>query len=373
LVAALSAGNCAIIKPSELTPASSSLLASLLPRYTDPRAIRVVQGGIPETSALLKEKWDYIFFTGSDVVGRIVAKAAAENLTPYTLELGGKSPTIISPDADLKLAARRIMWGKVLNCGQTCIAPDYVFVPSELKRAFVDECKSVLNQFFQGNVSTSKDYGRIVNERHAKRIAALIDKEKDKILVGGKYDIQSKFVEPTLMEADATSSIMKDEIFGPILPILTYNDLNTVIEFINSRPKPLALYVFTSSSRFSDRLLKETSSGGVSINDVMMHFANPNLPFGGVGNSGQGNYHGKFGFETFSHAKAVLNKSVYGDAPARYPPYTLGKERLFRFVASIYRVNSATFGKMFKLVVLPLVIAALAHRAGFTIGFKSNL
>lgn len=373
LIASISAGNCAVLKPSELTPASSALLAELIPKYMDNSAFQVVTGSIAETTALLKERWDYIFFTGSDMVGKVVARAAAEHLTPVTLELGGKSPVILGPDADLTLAARRVMWGKCLNAGQSCIAPDYAFVPVDLQKKFEEECVKVVKTFYAENPSSSPDFGRIVSERHTQRLAKLIDGAKDQLIYGGKYDVANKFVEPTIVTATTEQPIMNEEIFGPILPIIPYENINKVIEYINSKPKPLALYVFSTKSDFNDRILKETSSGGVSINDVMMHFANANLPFGGVGTSGQGNYHGKWGYEAFSHPKAVLNKSVYGDAPARYPPYTAFNAKLFRFVAELYKVNSATFSKMFKFVVLPVIFAVLAHRAGLTIGFKSNL
>ena len=359
LIAAISAGNCAVLKPSELTPASSTLLATLLPKYLDPQAFQVITGAIPETTALLKERWDYIFFTGSDVVGKIVAKAAAEHMTPVTLELGGKSPVILGEDADLTLAARRVMWGKCLNAGQSCIAPDYVFVPRKLKAAFTAACVAQISLFYPNNsVATNPDFGRIVNERHTTRLAKVIDASKGDIVAGGKYDVASKFIEPTVVAATVDSPSMQEEIFGPILPIIEYDDVSTVIDYINSKHKPLALYIFSTNSSFQNRILSATSSGGVSINDVMMHFANAAMPFGGVGNSGVGAYHGKFGYETFSHAKAVLNKSVYGDAPARYPPYTAGNAKLFRFVSELYKVNSATFSKLFKFIVLPVSIIA---------------
>jgi aldehyde dehydrogenase (NAD+) len=407
LIAAISAGNCAILKPSEQTPASSELLGKLFAKYLDPQAFQIVTGDKEQVSALLKERWDYIFFTGSEFVGKVVAKAAAEHLTPITLELGGKSPVILGEDADLTLAARRVMWGKCMNAGQSCIAPDYVFVPTKLKKQFVDACVSTVKGFYAGNPESNPDFGRIVNESTTQRLGEIIDRSKGSILHGGKYDVSNKYVEPTIVDAKLDSPAMEKEIFGPILvrkhmheemgpadevlcqlgrtnqvclfcfgpfqPIITYDDVSKVIEYINSKPKPLSLYVFSTNDSFTDRILNQTSSGGVSVNDVMMHFANASLPFGGVGTSGIGAYHGKWGFETFSHAKAVLKKSIYGDAPARYPPYTAFNAKLFRFVAELYKVNSTTFSKLFKFVVLPLIVAALAHRAGLTIGFKSNL
>lgn len=246
--------------------------------------------------------------------------------------------------------------------GQSCIAPDYVFVPRKLKAAFTAACVAQISLFYPNNsVSTNPDFGRIVNERHTTRLAKVIDASKADIVAGGKYDVESKFIEPTVLAATVDSPAMQEEIFGPILPIIEYDDVSTVIDYINSKHKPLSLYIFSTNSAFQQRILSSTSSGGVSINDVMMHFANAAMPFGGVGNSGVGNYHGKFGFETFSHAKAVLHKSVYGDAPARYPPYTAGNAKLFRFVSELYKVNSATFSKMFKFIVLPVTIIARQH------------
>jgi len=282
--------------------------------------------------------------------------------------------------------------------GQSCIAPDYVFVPRKLKKAFTDECARVAKGFYGDAPSTTADYGRIVNDRHMSRLAKVIDASRGHILYGGDYDLAKKYIEPTLVDATTASPSMQEELFGPVLPVVEYDDIDSAIEYINSQPKPLALYIFSSNSSFQQRVLNTTSAGGVSINDVMMHFANANLPFGGVGNSGMGAYHGKHGYETFSHAKSVLNKSLsvntktqsvvqlawwlhlaarvhrcvltlvrhghlplcpssYGDAPARYPPYTAFNAKLFRFVSELYKVNSSTFGKLFKFVVLPVGIA----------------
>jgi aldehyde dehydrogenase (NAD+) len=263
--------------------------------------------------------------------------------------------------------------GKCLNAGQSCIAPDYVFVPTSLQKAFQQECVKVVKQFYADQPSTNPDFGRIVNERHTQRLAKLIDASKGKIISGGKYDLEKKYVEPTIIDATVDSPVMEEEIFGPILPIIAYDNIEKVIAYINSKPKPLSLYIFSTTHAFQQQILNQTSSGGVSINDVMMHFANAHLPFGGVGTSGHGNYHGRFGYETFSHAKAVLNKSVYGDSAARYPPYTAFNAKVFRFVSGIYKVNSHSFSRAFKYIVLPLFLAALAHKAGLRVGFRSNL
>lgn len=370
LAAALSAGNVCVLKPSELTPCTSSLLSSLLPLYLSQEAVKVVTGAVEETTELLKQKWDYIFFTGSEFVGKIVQRAAADHLTPTTLELGGKSPCIVHSDADLPVAAKRIIWGKSLNCAQTCIAPDYVYVHESVKSQLVSECKKVIKQFHGQNTKESSDYGRIVNKRHTQRLAKLIEEEEGKILCGGEVDVEERFVDLTLVEADESSPTMKEEIFGPILPILSYSDIDSVIKNINSRAKPLSLYVFTRSSSVSNHFLQRTSSGGVTINDTLMHFANPHLPFGGVGSSGIGSYHGKFGFDTFSHKKAVLHRSFSLDAPQRYPKYSKSKFSQFALIAGIHRVNSTNLANALKAAVITTVIAIALWKSGIQITFK---
>ena len=367
LVAALSAGNCVVVKPSELTPSVSSLLASLLPRYLDPQAVVVVEGAIPETTALLKERWDHIFFTGSETVGRIVARAAAEHLTPVTLELGGKSPVIVAQDADLTLAARRIVWGRNMNAGQTCVAPDFVFCHASVKPRLLELLSSTIDAFFGADPKQSPDLARIVNTRGTQRLASIIDAHKADIVKGGGYDVESKYVEPTVLDLKSSTEgvAMQDEIFGPILPVLEYSDLSTVLSYINSHPKPLALYLFTSDASVQQRVLQQTSSGGVVLNDVVVHLGNKDLPFGGVGASGTGSYHGKWGYQRLSHAKAVVHKSLYGDAPARYPPYDAGKMRLYRFISSVYRVDQGTVVNGMTRVVAPLLVLAIAYRMGW--------
>lgn len=387
IVAAIAAGNCCVLKPSELTPNCSAILKKLFESYLDNQAIYVVEGAVEETTELLKQVWDYIFFTGSEFVGKIVAKAAAENLTPVTLELGGKSPTIIDQDADLASACRRIVWGKWMNCGQTCIAPDYVYVHNNIRQKFLTQFKATIDQFYRKtgdgkaieSIDKSPNYGRIVNTRHAARLNAIIDAHKDDIIYGGEVNIEQRFISPTVLDLTNLSveqalktKVMEGEIFGPILPLLAFSDLNTVIDHINARPKPLALYYFGVTSSAQDRVLRLTSSGGVTINDTLMHIANHELPFGGVGTAGYGSYHGKFGFDLFSHKKAVLNKSIHMDSPQRYPPYTVSNAKVFRFAASIHRVNSHTFKTLGKVVLVPMVLAAVLYglyRAGLRVSW----
>jgi len=339
----------------------------------DNKALKIVEGAVPETAAVLKQKWDYIFFTGSETVGKIVMKAAAEYLTPCTLELGGKSPVIVHEDADLDLAARRIIWGKCFNAGQSCIAPDYVYVHSRVRKQFSQLAAAQINKFYGKEPKLSPDFARIVNQRHAERLAGMISAHRNDIIAGGEVNVSERYISPTLIELKKPDGkVMDDEIFGPILPIIEYTNLNEVLEFVNKRPKPLALYIFSSNSSVTDEIITKTSSGGVSINDVMMHFANHELPFGGVGPSGYGAYHGKNSFEAFSHAKPVLHKSIYGDAPIRYPPYTAFNAKVFRWIAEIYRVNSDSFKTFFKYVLLPMLLAMFASRY-VTVSLKSHL
>jgi len=291
-----------------------------------------------------------------------------------TLELGGKSPTIVHKDADISLAARRIMWGKVVNSGQSCIAPDYVFVHRNVKSAFLTACKEVISSFYGTNPKLSADYGRIVNTHHSARLKRLLDVHSGDIYTGGACDVNDRYVAPTILFNIQTSAeIMKEEIFGPILPVLEYDEIGSVISYINSQPKPLALYLFTSSDTVIKSVTTYVSSGGVSINDVMMHFVNGAMPFGGVGSSGMGNYHGWHGFVAFSHAKSILHKSRWLDAPMRYPPYTNLNYRLFRYAAEIYRINSDSFHQLFAAVFFPIISLAVARSAGLTLNFRSNL
>jgi aldehyde dehydrogenase (NAD+) len=331
LGAALAAGNCVVVKPSELAPACSAALARLLPRYVDPDAVAVVEGGVDETTALLAERWDHIFFTGSTAVGRIVAEAAAKHLTPTVLELGGKSPTYVHRSADLEVAVRRIAWGKLLNAGQTCIAPDYVLVDHQVKDAFVDQLTRQIHEFYGHDPQSSRSYGRIVNDRHVARLQGLLDQGAGTIATGGEVDAADRYVAPTVtVEPRPDSPVMQEEIFGPVLPVLGVDGPDEAKSFVAARPKPLALYVFAQEDAVVDDLVTSTTSGGVCVNQTLMHILPADLPFGGVGDSGTGAYHGKAGFDAFSHRKSVLRKRTRPDVKLLYPPYKPLVERLIR-------------------------------------------
>lgn len=332
LVPALAAGNTVILKPSDLAPATSEVVARLLPKYLDPSVMQVVTGGIPETTELLAHRFDHIFFTGNGNVGRVIARAAAEYLTPVTLELGGKSPVIVTASANIAVAARRIAWGKFLNAGQTCVAPDYVLVDESVARQLADELCVATKSFFGDDPFQSPDYGRIINHHHLQRLAGLIeDGGFDRLEFGGTYDIDSLYFAPTVLSGvKRDSKVMDGEIFGPILPIVTYSDLADVISFVNERPKPLALYVFSSNKADIGQVVDRTTSGGVTINHTLMHVAVPDFPFGGIGESGSGAYHGESGFKTFSHAKPVLRRGLTPDPSIAYPPYTTFKQKVLR-------------------------------------------
>ena len=322
LGAALAAGNCVVAKPSEIAPACSAAMARLLPRYVDPEAVVVVEGGVDETTALLAERWDHIFFTGSTAVGRVVAEAAAKHLTPTVLELGGKSPTYVHHSADLDVAARRIAWGKFLNAGQTCIAPDYVLVDHPVKDALVDKLREQIAAFYGADPKASSSFGRIVNQRHVSRLQGLLDRGAGTVVTGGQVDAAERFVAPTVtVEPSPDSPVMQEEIFGPILPVLGVDGPSEAKAFIAARPKPLALYVFAQQDDVVDDVVSSTTSGGVCVNQTLMHLLPPDLPFGGVGDSGTGAYHGKAGFDAFSHRKSVLRKPTRPDIKLLYPPY----------------------------------------------------
>jgi len=330
LVGAIAAGNCAVLKPSELAPATSRLLAEKLHKYVDGECYPVVEGAVAETTTLLEQRYDHICYTGGCNVGRIVMAAAAKHLTPVTLELGGKSPCIVDDSANLKVAAKRIAWGKFMNCGQTCVAPDYILVTDKLHDAFVAEMKSVITEFYGEDPHASADYPRIVNENHFDRVSGLIDSSK--VVHGGQTDRSDKYIAPTLMtNVTPDDAVMQSEIFGPVLPIIRISDLDEAIQFINDREKPLALYVFTQDSGVEERVLSRTTAGGVSVNHTIMHLSNSALPFGGVGESGMGSYHGKWGFDAFSHMKPVLKKPTWIDPPITYPPFSAWKQKLLSF------------------------------------------
>ena len=327
--AAIAAGNCAVLKPSELAPATSAVTARLVPQYLDKDCVRVVEGAVPETSALLELPWDHILYTGSGNVGRIVMAAAAKHLTPVTLELGGKSPCVVMPDADLQTTARRIAWGKFTNAGQTCIAPDYVLTDAETEKKLVPLLRQAITEMFGDEPLMSDSYGRIVNDRHFDRIAALID--PGNVAIGGTHDRQRLYMAPTVLtDVPADSEVMQEEIFGPVLPIVRSDDLDSAIRHIRAGDKPLAAYIFTNDKAAETRFLEKVSSGNACVNDCMMFMAVHELPFGGVGPSGMGHYSGEYGFKTFSHFKAVMRRGWWPDPRLRYAPYTDKKFKLLR-------------------------------------------
>ncbi len=320
LIGAIAAGNCAIVKPSEVSGQTSKILCQIINQTFAPEYISSIPGGVEVSQALLAEKFDHIFFTGGTKIGKIVMEAAGKNLTPVTLELGGKSPCIVDTDIDLKTAARRITWGKFLNAGQTCIAPDYLLVSKAIKDSLIAEIKNCLQEFYGDDPAISPDLARIVNQKQFERLSSLL--AEGKILVGGQTNSEELYIAPTLI-SDVTldSEVMAEEIFGPILPILEYEKLEDAIAIINQYPKPLALYLFSTDKQKQTQVLENTSSGGVCLNDTIMQVGVNSLPFGGVGESGIGAYHGKYSFDTFSHAKSVLKKSFRFDLDWRYPPY----------------------------------------------------
>lgn len=319
LISALAAGNCAVVKPSAYAPAVSAALSALISDIFPREYVAAVEGGRAENSALLEEHFDYIFFTGSTEVGKTVMTAAAKFLTPVTLELGGKSPVIIGADADLRLTARRLAWGKFLNAGQTCVAPDHIWVPEGLRDALVEELDRQIHVLYGENPLESPDLPKIVNEKHFMRVKGLIQEEKT--AVGGKSDLKTRKIEPTvLVDVTEGDPAMGEEIFGPVLPVLTYTDLEELLVRQQQKPRPLALYIFTRDRRTEERILQMVPSGGVCVNDAVVHLANPNVPFGGVGDSGMGSCHGRAGFDTFTHYRTVVRRGSL-DLPLRYPPY----------------------------------------------------
>jgi len=333
LAAALAAGNAVVCKPSELAPATSALITKLAGEYLDPEAIAFVEGGVDETTALLEQRFDHILYTGNGTVGRIVAEAAARHLTPTTLELGGKSPAIVDKDANLKQAASRIAFAKWSNAGQTCIAVDHVWVHHDVHDELVGLLAKEVRERYGDDPRASADFGRIVNERHTARIAGLISGGGyDEVAFGGDVDVEARYVAPTVLTGvKPDAAVMGEEIFGPVLPVIGYDDIGEPIAHVNAGDHPLALYVF--SRRNGDRVLAETTSGGACVNDTMMQVFPPSLPFGGVGESGYGSYHGKWGFETFSHRRAVYRRPWWFVEPAlAKAPYTEIKQRLARFV-----------------------------------------
>jgi acyl-CoA reductase-like NAD-dependent aldehyde dehydrogenase len=319
LVGAMAAGNCALLKPSIVAAHTSHLLANIIPEYFDPCYISVLEGGSETAQALLQERFDYIFFTGGQATGRIVMAAASKYLTPVTLELGGKNPCIVDADTRLDYAARRIVWGKFFNTGQSCVAVDYLLAHRRIKQELLELMQKCIRQFYGDDPSQSPDYGRIVNEAHFDRVSRLL--QNGKIIIGGQTDRHSRYIAPTVIDGITGSEpIMEEEIFGPLLPVIAYEELSQAISMINDRPKPLALYFFSRNCELQERVLREISSGGGCINDTVIH-ETTTLPFGGVGDSGVGKYHGKASFDTFSHTKSIIKKGFLADIMLRYPPY----------------------------------------------------
>lgn len=320
LIAAVAAGNQVVVKPSELTPNTSAIIKKILSQSFDIHLVEVIEGGVETATKLLAQRWDYIFFTGSVEVGKIVAQSAAKFLTPITLELGGKNPCIIDDSAELQLAAKRIVWGKFVNAGQTCIAPDYILVHANVKEEFISLLKNEIKNAYGKNPELSPDFPRIINHKNWQRLSEML--QNNTILFGGQTNEEALYIGPTLIdEPSENHAIMKSEIFGPLLPIIAFSNEEDIQKRISKYEKPLALYVFSKNSRFSKKIIQNYSFGGGCINDTMIHFANRRLPFGGVGHSGIGSYHGRFGFDTFTHKKSIVKKSTWIDIPIRYAPY----------------------------------------------------
>jgi aldehyde dehydrogenase (NAD+) len=329
---ALAAGNAVVGKPSEVSPATSAALARWVPEYLDPRAVAIVEGDATVVTALLAERWDHIFYTGNGRVGRIVMEAAATHLTPVTLELGGKSPVLVDRSANVEVAAKRVAWGKFVNAGQTCVAPDYVLVDRQVEGEFVEALARAVRAFYGDDAQSSPDYARIVNDRHWDRLRGLLEGSPgDHVVLGGGGDRSTRFLAPTVLRGVTWDEpVMGEEIFGPILPVLPVEGIDGAIATVNAHDKPLALYVFAEDQAVIDRVVAETSSGGVGANVTLLQLAVPGLPFGGVGQSGMGAYHGRTGFDTFTHRKAVLQRPTRLDPPVTYPPYSRLKQRLIR-------------------------------------------
>jgi aldehyde dehydrogenase (NAD+) len=323
LVGAIASGNTCIVKPSELSENTAQVLAALFPKYLDPECFRIVNGAIAESTAVLDQRFDKILYTGNGMVGRIIVQKAAKYLTPVLLELGGKSPAIVDKNSDLAIVGRRIAWGKFVNAGQTCICPDYVICEKSVEGPLIEVMKKTIEEFYGKDPQKSEDYGRIVNDRHFTRVTKLLT--SGKVAFGGKTDPKDRYISPTILtDVDAKSEIMADEIFGPVLPIMTVNNIQEAIDYVNQHDKPLALYVFSKDDTVCEKVLRHTFSGGAVANDTLMHASVHTLPFGGVGPSGSGAYHGKLSFEAFSHQKAVMvkNQNMEVVNAIRYPPYS---------------------------------------------------
>ncbi|XP_047463683.1 aldehyde dehydrogenase family 3 member A2-like [Mugil cephalus] len=369
LIGAIAAGNAAVVKPSEVCVHTAKVMEELLPVYLDKELYPVVTGGVPETQELLRQKYDHIFYTGNSTVGKIIMEAAAKHLTPVTLELGGKSPCYIDKNCDISMACRRITWGKYSNCGQTCIAPDYILCEPSIQDRVIEEVKKSIKEFYTDNPKTCPDYARIINQRHFKRIMNMM--EGSKIAVGGDNDESDCYIAPTVLrDVKPEAKVMQDEIFGPLLPIVLVSGLDEAITFINKREKPLALYIFAQDDKMIKKMRDQTSSGGLVANDCLQHFAISSLPFGGVGNSGMGAYHGKFSFDQLSHLRGCLIKKLNNEAmnSMRYPPHTPKKLDWVRF----FVLKATGMGWMKPVMLLALlamvtaVVLQMSDVAGFT-------
>ncbi|XP_077594003.1 aldehyde dehydrogenase, dimeric NADP-preferring-like [Stigmatopora nigra] len=383
LVGAIAAGNGAVVKPSEISAYSSALLERLLPLYLDKDLYPVVVGGVLETQELLKQRFDHIFYTGSSPVGKLVMEAAAQHLTPVTLELGGKSPCYIDKICDIRVACRRITWGKFVNCGQTCIAPDYILCEPCVQGQVVECIQKTLLEFYGPDPKSSPDYGRIINQTHFKRLVGLMEGYTP--VLGGQCDPSQRYIAPTILkDVPPNSRLMQEEIFGPLLPIMTVSGLNEAIDFINERDKPLALYIFSSDNKVIKKMIGKTTSGGVTVNDVLMHYTLISLPFGGVGQSGMGFYHGKHTFDQFSHQRGCLHRSLGMESInlARYPPQDRQRARRARLALKsplidlsrktyiwAISVTVIAFGLLITLVVILLVAAGLNCTCWYWRGF----
>lgn len=358
LVGALAAGCCAVVKPSEVSPACSALIGRLVRKYLDPEAVRVVEGGVAVATTLLEQRWDHIFYTGNAEVARVVLQKAAQHLTTVTLELGGKSPVLVDKNVNIEVACRRLLAGKCLNSGQVCVAPDYVLVHKSREKELLAALKECLDKFYGANPQQSPSLGRMINQRHFERVRGLIASTDGTVICGGldKCDELDKYIPPTIISNPSPDNpVMKEEIFGPLLPVIAVDNMQSAIDFVNRRPHPLALYIFSSNKQVIDKVLSQTNSGGCCVNDTILHLANSNLPFGGVGPSGMGSYHGKASFDTFSHFRSTMYRATWFDLKDRYPPYT----------ENLYMLQKILVGPIFPEGTTSVLAATAATAAAF--------
>ncbi|XP_052799534.1 aldehyde dehydrogenase family 3 member B1-like isoform X3 [Mya arenaria] len=361
MIGAIASGNCVVLKPSEIAAQTAVLLEEIVPKYLDNEAIKVVNGAIPETTALLKERWDYIFYTGNSMVGKIVMRAAAEHLTPVTLELGGKSPVFIDDGVDLGVVANRLMWGKCTNAGQTCIAPDYIMCTKKTQDELVEKIKKTLGDFYPDGPAKSPDYCRLVSDRHYQRVKKNLE-GGGTVALGGDSNDAERFIAPTvLVDVKFSDPVMQDEIFGPVLPIVPVQNEDEAIEHINDGTNPLALYIFSNNTATRNKIIEQTSTGGVCVNDVFMHGSLPSLPFGGVGSSGMGAYHGKFSFDTFSHKRSCMERELKMESVnnLRYPPFTEKKQQRIGWISKKKLNSTGGIRPLLPYFVFGTVVAIL--------------